>query len=425
MAGPDNSRSARQYYGGGVFSKAQALWKKNPDGKRLPVMKKGRDGQFKQKVVEVFYIRFRLADGRWKVKAAGTSEAQAREQLLKTKGLVLAGKYVDERQQARRMRAERKAEQERLAKRMTFSALVDQFLVKYQPRGGDRSTHYKNHMTALKRHLGHLYIEEITVKEVDRFVSLRRAEKRNNGSPRVSDSTLRKDLTALGTVFRWAIARGLANSNPAGADLVRRPPEPPGRNRWLREEEYRALLGYCPQWLADIVTWACYSGMDQGQILALQWSDLTIEKGANGQIVGGYLALPRSKTGKVSRFAFSEPLLEVLNRRRADRAFGGLVFHKGDGKPIDRYHLIGLLRNALKAAEVRDVTFKTFRHTAATWALRRGIPVKVVSDMLGQSAARTTEIYLHTADDQLEAAARAMSGPEQLDARQTGTQTAT
>ncbi len=51
--------------------------------------------------------------------------------------------------------------------------------------------------------------------------------------------------------------------------------------------------------------------------------------------------------------------------------------------------------------------------------------MKVVSDMLGQSVARTTEIYLHTADDQLEAAARAMSGPERLSAAETGTQTAT
>lgn len=44
-----------------------------------------------------------------------------------------------------------------------------------------------------------------------------------------------------------------------------------------------------------------------------------------------------------------------------------------------------------------------FRRTCATWALRKGMPIMMVSKMLGHESVETTQIYLDISDEELEA----------------------
>ena len=72
------------------------------------------------------------------------------------------------------------------------------------------------------------------------------------------------------------------------------------------------------------------------------------------------------------------------------------------------------LVRAYREAGMSGCNFRTFRHTFATRALRRGVAREVVAKMMGHSTAFITERYMHVADDQLQAAAAALSGPERL-----------
>ena len=47
-----------------------------------------------------------------------------------------------------------------------------------------------------------------------------------------------------------------------------------------------------------------------------------------------------------------------------------------------------------------------FRRTSATLALRRGMPIELVSKMLGHEQLTTTQLYLDLTEDELEAAHR-------------------
>ena len=47
-----------------------------------------------------------------------------------------------------------------------------------------------------------------------------------------------------------------------------------------------------------------------------------------------------------------------------------------------------------------------FRRTSATLALRRGMPIELVSKMLGHEQLTTTQLYLDLSEDDLEAAHR-------------------
>src|SRR5439155_22737462 len=97
----------------------------------------------------------------------------------------------------------------------------------------------------------------------------------------------------------------------------------------------------------------------------------------------------------------------------------GVVCLDGDAQPVAEKVLDWALGCAYKAAGITDCNFRTFRHTFATRALRRGVPREVLAKMMGHSTAFITDRYMHVADDQLKAAAEAMSGPERLTGRDT------
>ena len=68
------------------------------------------------------------------------------------------------------------------------------------------------------------------------------------------------------------------------------------------------------------------------------------------------------------------------------------------------------LRQLLKKADLpADVRFLDLHHTAATLAIRQGMPIPVVSKMLGHAdPAMTLRRYAHVLDDIRDDAARAM-----------------
>ena len=86
----------------------------------------------------------------------------------------------------------------------------------------------------------------------------------------------------------------------------------------------------------------------------------------------------------------------------------GLVFPNTRGKVRRRDAVMRSLKKFLKEANLpADVRFHDLRHTAATLALKQGMPIQVVSKMLGHSdPAMTWRRYAHVLDDMREDAAR-------------------
>ena len=58
-----------------------------------------------------------------------------------------------------------------------------------------------------------------------------------------------------------------------------------------------------------------------------------------------------------------------------------------------------------REAGIEDVRLHTLRHTVASHAVMNGVPVPVVSRLLGHSNAQMTLRYAHLADRDIEAAA--------------------
>lgn len=71
-------------------------------------------------------------------------------------------------------------------------------------------------------------------------------------------------------------------------------------------------------------------------------------------------------------------------------------------KPIDKGTVEGMIRKLGKQAGIKNCHPHRFRRTAATIALRRGMPIEQVSRMLGHESITTTQIYAITADEDVQ-----------------------
>jgi len=74
---------------------------------------------------------------------------------------------------------------------------------------------------------------------------------------------------------------------------------------------------------------------------------------------------------------------------------GGLIFCTASGKPMSYQNLIRIWNHICEISGVQK-TMHTFRHTFATVALSKGIPILEVSRCLGHADASTTlDMYGH------------------------------
>jgi integrase len=203
---------------------------------------------------------------------------------------------------------------------LTFAQVVDRFVADYRTRGG---TGWPKEITrAAREHFGDLPANQVTTVALDGYAKARRALKRLDGGPRVSESTLRKELIALGTLFRWAKRRGLVQANPADAELLPLPKESTREARPLTDDELTGLLSLSEPWLRSVIAWATETGMDRGRILSLRWTELDLDR-ADGRIVADRFAMLRGKTGKPIRQVLS---VGALNRAAKLRHASGVVF---------------------------------------------------------------------------------------------------
>ena len=74
----------------------------------------------------------------------------------------------------------------------------------------------------------------------------------------------------------------------------------------------------------------------------------------------------------------------------------GLVFCRGDGRPLEATNLTPVLRRLLMKAGLPQIRIHDLRHTAATLHLSRGENPKVVQELLGHSnISLTMDTYSH------------------------------
>lgn len=245
-------------------------------------------------------------------------------------------------------------------------------------------------------HLGHVPLHRLTPSHVEQMMK----------SLTEQGAAVRSVLHAR-AVLRSALSRaqrhGLIVRNAAAlAD----PPQVKRREvQALSPDEVRTLLAnLADDPLGPLYIVAISTGMRQGELLGLQWSDIDLERGTTTvrralQRVDGKLRTVETKTDRSRRdvplTALAVDALRELRRRPVQSA-AGYVFTSSTGAPLDGTNVTKRLQSRLAAAGLPRVTFHALRHTTASLLLAKGVHPRVVMELLGHSQiSLTMNTYSH------------------------------
>ena len=120
-------------------------------------------------------------------------------------------------------------------------------------------------------------------------------------------------------------------------------------------------------------------------------------------IMDGRLVYSRKKTKKIINLPLQQEALEVLKKYRSDSEYLFPIFsafHKTEQQKRNRLHkVITKVNDALKEIGKElgipiDLTTYVARHSYATVLKRSGVSTAIISESLGHSSEKVTQIYL-------------------------------
>jgi integrase len=211
-----------------------------------------------------------------------------------------------------------------------------------------------------------------------------------------------RSATIAHGVFQHAIRAYGLERNPANAELVDRPSvRYSGEFVTFDAEEIAALArAAASEQDACLYLTAAYTGLRQGELLALRWRDVDFA----GQRVHVRRAWSQAakaekppKSGKVRSVPLVSELvgpLDGLSRRDHFTGADDLIFCNEVGDHLDAWALRRRYNSALECAGLRRVRFHDLRHCFGSVAVR-AFPLSDVQAMLGHAHITTTMRYVH------------------------------
>jgi integrase len=270
-----------------------------------------------------------------------------------------------------------------------------------------RSTQ-KNHRHILEKHLlprfGDKAIAEITRQEVQAYMAHLAARAY---APRTIDHI----HDVLSAVLRTAVKWGHLQDNPArGVDL---PALTNVRPKWaLTTTQAAALIQALPALPRTMVGLALLSGLRRGELFALRWRDIDERKRCltvSEAVYEGMFSTPKTAAG-VRQIPLSDAAIGLVAEWKTHAKhtdLDSLVFSTWSGKPISPNNVLRQwIVPACEALHLRRVSWLTLRRTYSSWAHEKGVPGKVIAQLMGHAKVDTTlNVYAQVVDGSLRRAA--------------------
>ena len=216
---------------------------------------------------------------------------------------------------------------------------------------------------------GVMRLEQIEAADIERWIAIKRSEKRSPGY-------IKRMINTLKAILYDALRAGHIDRNPATEISPIKGVN--ARQRFLDTEEIVRLLAAAEKvepWLADVILWALHSGMRRGEIQSLRWPDIR-ELPDGGRIA----LLESTKSGKSRNVICTKGMTEVLERQ-VDRMV------QGDDRvfPISKMTWRRRWEKARKLAGLSDIDFHDLRRTNATQAAASGVDLRTLAARIGHT----------------------------------------
>ncbi len=258
-------------------------------------------------------------------------------------------------------------------------------LVAYKDKGRNNMGYAKSHILP---YFGSRKLDEITSKDIRSFL---------DSLARIS-TTANRCFALLSMAFKkaedWEYLP--PRSNPCtGVNKYRENK----KQRFLSDAELKRLEDSLLQQLKEQPASYCtvnaifmilYTGCRVSEILNLKWENIHLDD--------RYIHLPDTKTGEGAR-PLNQKAIDLLVSMKRQEGNPYVFYGKVHGQPV--VEIKRAWGTILKRAGIKDFRIHDLRHSFASFALKKGVPLVHVSKLLGHRNIATTMRYAHLELEQL------------------------
>jgi len=217
-------------------------------------------------------------------------------------------------------------------------------------------------------------------------------------------STVNNSLSAVRSFFRFALARGLVEKDPAYA--VKGPKKRKPLPQYVRESEMDRLIDLPEVWgdsmkdvrARTIIILFYETGIRLAELVALD--DQDVDFGMHQLKVTG----KRNKQRIIPFGAELEETLRHYMKQRDEQIVkqDQALLLNDKGQRVTRYQVASVVKRYLSlVTTMKKRSPHVLRHSFATAMLNNGAGLESVRKLLGHESVATTEIYTHTTFEQL------------------------
>ena len=310
---------------------------------------------------KIYWIEYR-DHGKRKRERIGPSKAAAEARLLEVQRALVEDKHIERDKNAK----------------VTLDQLFDWFLNLQEVKALDSYVRMTQQIKSLSRLTNtNQVVRDLTILQLEEYAVRRLQESSpTKRGQTIAPKTVKEELNLLRNILNRALRYEFISKIPVSRYPVIKIDNI--RKRVFSEVEYQLLLEVCPLWLRRIVIMARGTGMRQGEILKLQWSDVDLKT--------GFVRLNASmtKTDEARLVRLLPEVIAMLND--TPRALHTQqVFLSATNKPIPYWttYVQKTWKQSLQKAGIEGACFHDLRHDFVTRAMRSGNASHVVMKQVG------------------------------------------
>ncbi len=256
-------------------------------------------------------------------------------------------------------------------------------VVRFIQETNHKATHKSDlaHLRWLDPYLKDKLLSNVTRDFVDEITRIRLSEGVSNASVNRLLALLRSMIRRAHYDWEWSDR----------IPKVRLLPEPKRRIRWITPEEAQRLINALPLHLAYAMRFSLATGLRQGNMKNLMWSQVDLDRSAC------WIHPDQAKARRAIHVPLNIEAMKVLNDLKGINSEYVFTYR---GKPVTQLTTKAWYK-ALEKAGIKEFRWHDLRHTWASWHVQNGTPLNVLQELGGWESVEMVRRYAHLGNTHL------------------------